>query len=387
MLVLKKTTSINQVVRCLILAAFSLHSGITYLFQSTPLVAWKQMLVMILISLSLIHTKRIGKNLAFLGLAYGYIVILNAPFALWGDADLEDYLLEITSLSGVFSALLFGGHSDRRLFRATARLMIFFIGAGILFDYKFRYFHFISDVEVDFQQGYRPVFLLGSSTLLYPVLGGLFYITAVNSKNFIFIAFLSIWVIFVAFVSGSRASFILLTMLSAVLMLREQKIKTSAKVIFSLFLLSLLVAGIFMANSGMFGFGVRLLSLLSKSDPGNLTRFALWNEYLSYILPNINWLGSGLGYLKGSENKYSSEHFESSFISLSIETGILGIIIFYFVLPFFLLRLSRGGASKTFVIMYFLHSVFAPSLLSIVGLFFVGAVVNISRTTHRAARF
>lgn len=364
------TVSYNKCVVGFILILMLNHSLITYFFSGTPLVAWKQLLSFLFLPYVLIiYTQFIKRfsstyfGLLLLLIAFLWLHHIGSLFKdqsfLRGFVTFTSVLILAVSMSKIIPMV-----DDKSLVN-IAKLSLIYVCLGIIIDSQFQIFSFIShnhSDELSQIHGYRPVFTLGSSSLLAYVLSSLFLLIFYLSERmrvsqsmigYSLICLIAVWL------SGSRASLFMFCIALCIVYRKN-----------GFGVLSLSFSGALMATFSTESLG-RMLSLFSTGDPGNLTRFYYWDYFMSNYRDMGSILGRGIGYLSSESNIFDTAHFESTFISLYVEVGLMGILLVYLFFPLFVIRSTVDSGIKLFFVCALVHSLFVPVLYNFVQIFFL----------------
>lgn len=345
------------------------HSLITYFFKNTPMVAWKQFLGMSTILYSLlIFSKlikgKVGGSLIFVNLiictyfVYGYFnIFLDVTY-------INNYVTALSIFFLLFYLNNLFGYLDRSSAILMAKYTVLYLFIGFIFDSQTEFFNFLTHnfSELYSNYNYRPVFTIGSSSLLFSILGSLTiilnneYRKNKNTPIYIFIILMCMATIFV---SGSRSSFFLYLVLISFLHIKN---------LLSLTIIFIIFTGIVFYAQIDF---IRFISIFNLTDPGNFIRLKYWILFLNDFTGMLSVFGHGIGYLGSESNIYNTNHFESSFIALFVELGVFGIILLYFILPIYILRHRISFSFKIFILLIILQSIFAPIHYNFVNLIFI----------------
>lgn len=361
----------------ILIASITSHAGITYIFKGTPLVAWKQIILLFTLPISFLYLQSRGNKyfriyiiLTFLVLLLNYMRIFTIPSLLMPSA------MGATSLLAILLPIsLLSPDDSLEKLRSPVSALILFVAAGIVFDAMTGTFSNLSHNQVEFDIGYRPVFLTGSSTLLFPILSTLLYLClkgGISNSILLLCIFVSFFAIFL---SGSRQSLVLFSAFQTVVLWR--RLGPSASVaIFALVIVGFILV---VPREIYFAQIDRIYAIILIDDPGNIARFHYWSFFVSDVLPNLSIFGEGLGFLSSSDSRYQSDHFESSLITIAIEQGYFGLLVFFVVTPSMLFLSSPDSLVKLLVGLFFLQFVFSPSMFNFVFQFLIGLIIFASR--------
>lgn len=363
------TVNYNKFLVGLIVVLTLNHSLITYFFSGTPLVAWKQVLSFLFVPyILIIFTQFIRRNsvnyfglmllLIFFLWIYHIGFLFMDPSYLRGFITFTSLLILAVSLSKIVPKV------DDKSLVDIAKLSLIYVCLGVVVDSQFQIFYFMShnySSDLSDLYGYRPTFTLGSSSLLAYVVTSLFLLIFYLSERmevsqpmagFIIISLSALWL------SGSRGSIL---MFCAALCIIYRKN------VFRLLGVAFLGVLIVIFSPGNLN---RISSTFSLLDPGNLTRFYYWDYFLNNYNEMGSILGRGIGYLSSESNIFETGHFESTFISLYVEVGILGILLVYLVFPLILIRSSVNSGIKLFLVFVLIHSVVVPVVYNFIQIIF-----------------
>ena len=190
-----------------------------------------------------------------------------------------------------------------------------YLSVGFIYDFFTRDFAFLSHNITRLDHTYRPVFTLGTSTLLFLILSAPIVIRNVLEQKPKFLTYVYICVSLIAvFCSGSRAALILYSLFVGIYVFKVNKLYFW---VFGLIgLLALLTSDL-----------SRYINLFSASDPGNHTRFNYWVYFFKSFTSETLFVGSGLGSAYSDYWPHPSRHFESDVIFIYFQSGILGLMV------------------------------------------------------------
>lgn len=359
-----------------LIALMPMHSLITFSFSGTPLVAWKQLLGVALLPLATLDVlnfllQRRSLEGAVLSLSV-MIFLLYGFFLIVLDADrLVMYASAVTCF-----VIFFFTCSGGRFVRSTSFINIAFwlgvlVSVGLIFDFFTHFFFFLNhnvDGAASFEGIglYRPVFTLGSSSLVFVVLGSCLLVyhskeakpyTSLIRRSFL------LWISLIAVaLSGSRMSLVLLVGLTFFLSDFKGKVITGG---------AILVLGYFLIEADVV---LRLLSVLDVMDPGNVGRVSHWVFAFDNLELFLSPMGAGIGSVSSNSTALGTSHFESSFLTFAYELGVLGVIGIYLIIPFFLLMAKLNILLKIFCFLLLAQSLVVPVHYNILYSAFVGFV-------------
>jgi hypothetical protein len=179
------------------------------------------------------------------------------------------------------------------------------------------------------------------------------------------------------FLSGSRMSLILFSAYFIVLNIKLTTIKIVMVIL--LFTSVYLLYDFSYVGSNFTDNYDRLLDSFDLSEPGNVHRFSHWmffkNKILSFENDNL-FFGKQLGYLMTDANIYETKHFESSVITLFVETGIIGVFVFYFLVFIYALNKCESRLYKVWIFLIFFNSFFVPTYPGYMLMLSMGLVIG-----------
>lgn len=378
----------------LMIVALVSHQGLfAYLFHGTPLVAWKQILGIVLIFFILVWSLqdiyrvkvRIVSFYSFL-LA---VLFIYYYFYLFSHSEyIVGYLLKLIGCSYyLYTLIIFSRFSELELATCIKGLFIIagIIIVGVLIDSQTQIFQFANATQKDLtiELGeYRSSYLIGSSTLLFsllslPILLNDIFIRIYNRKliaDVVFYLYILMSVVAI-FMSGSRSSFIY--MLVFVIAVLGLKLKVLGYIVAIVVFIALGLYVIYLGQD--MPMIVRLSSSISADDPGNIGRIAYWYWFLGDGLSRIGdeyLLGKGLGYLESTENIFATKHFESSLISHYVEMGIVGLVSLYIIIFLIPWWISGNVLNKIWLFLMILSTISSPSLFAYMFMISLGAGVG-----------
>lgn len=368
-----------------LLLAFLLFnvSIFNYFFNIFHFPAWKQVLATIMLCFSLPNTI-FNKCVHFRVMSY--VIVLLFFLSLFHD-DLNLLMVGYRySGYGVFLFLIYLLSKESTSFIKVNKYMFilsFFIAIGVIIDFNFSgldYFKSVNEsaheLALDGNSYSRRVSLfLGSSSLLFMVLSFSFVIRCVIKNRLDKIDYIYMIIsIFSIYVSGSRLSLIMLIILYALMYLSFSRsliiklTKSSILLLISFFALAFIF---YFANDNPFL--ERIVGVFSEDDRGNVGRLMLYqwffSNFLNFEISEI-LIGHGLGFLNTSENTLPSNHFESSFISVYIESGIVGLGLF-FVLLYTIFSISQNNLYRIVIVLIVINLLIVPSWLNYTVMFII----------------
>lgn len=378
----------------LMIVAFVSHQGLfAYLFQGTPLVAWKQaigmifMLFILVWALRDIYSVKIGISsfyslLLVLIFAYYYLYLFSHTEFIVG------YLLKLIGCAYYLYILIVFSRFNQVEFAISIK-GLFTIGSiiiiGVILDSQTQLFQFANatqqGLDIDLEE-YRSSYLLGSSTLLFSVLSlpillndvfmKMYGRKLISSTIYFLYVFMSVIAIFL---SGSRSS--LIYMLVFVIIALGFRLRILGYILAIIVLIAFVIYALLIGQDTPMV--MRLSSSLSADDPGNVGRIAYWYWFLGDGLSSIGdkyLLGQGLGYLESSENIFATKHFESSFITHYVEIGIVGVVLLYSIIFLIPMWISSNALNMIWLLLMILSTISSPSLFAYIFMISLGAGVG-----------
>lgn len=357
-----------------LIALMPMHSLITFGLSGTPLVAWKQLLGVALLPLVTVDVLNLFlQKRSLVGAVLALCVIIFLLYCLFLIVLDADRIVMYASAVACF-VIFFFTCSGWRLIRPASFISVAFwvgtiVSIGVIFDFFTQFFFFLNHNadEAGSFNGiglYRPVFTLGSSSLVFVVLGSciLIYLSkeakpysSLSRRGFL------LWLTFIAVaLSGSRMSLILLIGLTFFLSGFRWNVMTIG---------ATLILGSFLLENELV---VRFLSAVDLMDPGNVGRVGHWLFAFNNIELFLNPMGDGIGSVSSNSTALGTSHFESSFLTFAYELGVIGVIGIYVIIPLFLLITELSTSLKIFCFLLLAQSVFVPVHYNILYATFVG---------------
>lgn len=345
-----------------------------YLFYSTPLYYWKQLVGVFLIPIvltSIIKDKRsMVDNLSifyfiFFVFSIFQITLLagNPIFALYRAIGIILFL-------AVFSLVRSLPLNNKLYLAGKIKLICYFVIIGMFFDYQFHFSAYLANIDASLTSDDifdRISFFTGSSTNLFIFLAVplLFFR---KKTEFFFYAATSCAAIYL---SGSRLSLLFQVVLVFVVLIGlNKKYLFLLCPILIMFLFYLPTLAEFNDSTS------RIFNMFSAEDAGNVGRFKHYSWFFKSFFDfpaRTIFFGEGLGYLSSPENTYVSKHFESSLISSIIETGLIGFIFYYISFYAFIIYFSKSIIRYWFL-MLFVQSLVVPSFPGYTMMMIIGFV-------------
>ena len=380
------------------LALLPIHAILNWLFESTPLLIWKQLLFLVFNSLAFYYLFFIQKSthlkslsskewlslqllvlmmlssillMVFLAFVYNFTVyrIVYSAIAYIGFIGAISFVLLVVEKDRLFNLFLF------------VSLLSFFSCMGLVLDYFYDFLYFLPishglTMEMEMEmEGYlrRSSFLFGTSTVVLPFIGmGLVFVTilAIVYKAYRYDLFYFVYMmisLFGVFLTGSRTQFILycfLLLISYIVFFTKRHLAG----ISSFFVMLILFIYVF---DGMFSFFdaeqlkiiiTRYINPLDATEAGNNTRFDSWLLGIKSIteMDFTQIFGVGLGSSFGmiNDGRSSTGHFESSLLMVLHNTGLLGAIVYFspliFALYYLIIKRIKNSFLKILIFSWFL---------------------------------
>ncbi len=373
--------SLNRTVLTLGYAAMLLlpnHDLFNYIFRSTPLVVWKQVLALLLLLSAagwLLYAKRSRTRVVSIG------KMLSALVLLCGTLTLYSLLLGISGVRIAYGVVGYIGFAGFAVFACIVKekdgtenlfntlFFLSLVGAlGIIADYFTPILDFLprsegNEYETQLSMGYlrRAAFLFGASTTIFPLLSmglvaaaTLYISNRTRTRLFMLITLLFL-TLAALYLTGSRANLLLYSSFSAVVYLVAIRQSAPGKRVV-LLALPFLVSPLLLSTVAYYAeqfdaLRGRYLDPFSSQALGNDHRYYVWGRALDMFnrLGIESVLGHGLGTTVSTIDdgfEYST-HFESSFFQAFYEGGAIGLLLRYLpVIVVFYSILSRASARK-----------------------------------------
>ena len=368
---------------CMLFFGLYNQAFFSFIFDGTIFLYWKQIIP--LVCLPFLLTKTISDFKYKWFLIYIFILFLYFFITMIiSNGEVQSLVYKYCGFlyfSLVFVLVSSFNSEYRSKLKVFLLFLCFFVSIGVIFDsfipisdmFSVRDFDLLSDDDLFIR---RPAFFLGSSSVIYlvlivPILLGF------DSK---IVTVYSVFSIVSIYLSGSRFSFVLylLTFLSYYFLRVDLKFLNKVIIIF---IISLILFFVFINMHDLDATG-RFTSIFDASDSGNVGRFGYyaWFSQYMFILPENKILfGEFLGYLSSEYNIYPSTHFESSFISVYIETGVVGVLISYVLFNVFIIFSRRiNSLIRVFFVLIFVQSLVVPSFMNYVSMSVMGLVYGMS---------
>lgn len=375
--------NISLIFICMLFAGLYNQAFFSFIFDGTFLLYWKQVIPLVCLPFLLSKTVSDFKCKNFLI----YIFVLFFYFFIVMILSGEEFQFLIYKYCGfLYFALVFvvvSNFNDEYQSKLKTFLLFlcFFVSIGVIFDSFIPISDIFSVKDVDLLSDTdsfirRPSFFLGSSSVIYFVLA-VPMLLGFNSKIVIVYAFFSIVSIYL---SGSRFSLILYVLTFSSYYLLGVNLKLLNKVIIVFIIVFILF--FVLNNVQSLDPTGRFASVFDVSDSGNVGRFGYYSWFFHYVymLPENKILfGEFLGYLNSEHNIYPSTHFESSLISVYIETGVFGVLFSYVLFNAFIIFSRRiNNLVRVFFVLIFVQSLVVPSFMNYVLMSVLGLVYGIS---------
>jgi len=375
------------------------HDIINWLVSGTPLLLWKQILSLILLTLALrlIFKKKSLQNKDLNSIRKIFLLILFVTAFLSATALAQQLsiirisyalIAYIGFIGGVAVSISIINLKSVLSFLKITSILGIFLSLGIIFDYFTGYLDFLprasddNDIVTQLSEGYlrRASFLFGTSTVVLPFLNFCFLASTImlNSKkessNYYFIALVLMPISI--YLTGSRSQLIL-TMISVIfsITISYKNIFLRKNILFMILtIFSFLVVFLSYINTSYQSelLVERYLDTFNSDASGNDVRYEQWNKAIKLFTDqDIEIIiGSGIGSSMGMINDgYSNiDHYESSFFQAYAEAGYFGLFIRYFPLITSLYYLFKSGIKNrinlifiAWFLIYFLSIFSAPT--------------------------
>lgn len=354
------------------------HALITYYLGQIGLAAWKQLLTIPFGLICLLAVASQTRSKLFPKLLMAVIL-----------ATLAGALTRIENVYGIvyqFSPVLLLAiysviaskmtYADYRKLEKRILYISSLTATGFLIDYYFEFFslfmHTPGQEEIIITSEYRPVYTLGSSTLLFLALSCPLVVSMIlhDKLRLMHIIYICLALSSIYF-SGSRSSLLLFVIFITYITWRNSKIMTIALIIFS--------ASFLVATEQD-----RLLSVFSVNDAGNVGRLYYWILFIDSLTTDTLIVGPGFGAVYAPSWKFLTSHFESSIIGIYFQSGLVGLLILFFLVILFLQE-HQIFEVKIWIMLVFLQILVSPTLLNYVTMSTI-AIVSLTSNSRRKLR-
>lgn len=352
------------------------HSLITYVLASVGLPMWKQILFSTIgIAMLLLNLAKFNK-----GFFYIIFLFLLSFIPIIGiiprSENLYGFLYFILPfyMYPVYLGLLKNySSSDWNNIINFLEWVGLYVSFGFVYDYFTQDFSFLSHNDVNLAHTYRPVFTLGTSSLLFIIFSAPIVIRNVLGQPArLFTYFYLVVSVVAVYFSGSRLSLILYVFFIGFYLFKVNK---------QYFFLAAFVGALSLLNADL----SRLLNVFNRLDPGNMQRFAHWDYFYKLFTVDTLFFGPGLGSAYSDNWPHPSVHFESDLLFIYFQTGIWGVIVlFIFIVGYFMS--VRTSVSYVWFLLILMQIIASPSLSNYNTVAILSLVIIAHYSTNRQTK-
>jgi len=376
------------------------HILISFLTSSTPLIVWKQLLIIVMFfwGIWFCFKKKLSTD-SMVFIVSLFLLLPAVVTALISGMSFSRVMYALFLYIGTISIILvprYLGVNNAKvlMFRLSHYLGIFLvIGLGI--DYFTDFFINIPRGEyssLDNLEGFaflrRASLFFGAATIVFPTLAFCFLASILviwrDNRFFQSIAAISFFYVFYTsaiLMTASKAAILSWLILTALLFIFtfphwSKRVFRNENGVGEKFFYGLVVILSFSMIIWLFEWVIEFSSmLLDDSDASNAQRFSRWSEGLQLFHLNMHLLtGHGVGATMGNipDTFPVYTHYESSFFQILYEVGLFGLVFLYLPAVVALLRwvlVSGSSMSDTllvvWIITYLISISVAPTFLSL----------------------